>query len=104
MILALSFVRYIIFIHQFYFLLLLFGVDIPILQAFLGISLIYLVMNVLPIITIAEIGIRGSVAIVILGYFTQNELGIVAATSILWILNLAFPVALGAILFWRIKM
>ncbi len=97
-IMMLSAVRYLIFSFQYYLLLILFGAEITILQAFIGISLSYLASSGIPSITLTEIGVRGSVSIFFLGFFVDSDTIILAASSSLWIINVAFPASTGAFL------
>ena len=94
--LLLSFIRYCVFSIQFYVLLILFGVDIPLLHAFALISLIFFSMAVIPTVALTEIGVRGSVALFFLGLASENSIGIVTATFGLWIINLALPAIIGS--------
>lgn len=109
-VLLLSFGRYLVFFTQFYLLLIIFGVNIPVEQAFLMTSMIYLTMAAIPTIALTELGVRGSVSLYFIGlYFTyhnpsgQNELGVLTASSVIWLINLAIPALLGAIFVFRLK-
>ena len=98
-----SFIRYTIFLFQYYLLLELFQVEISFSIAVMTITLTYLLSSVIPSFTLTEIGIRGSAAIFFMGMFSANIPGIVAATAVLWIVNLALPAMIGAILFYMTK-
>ncbi len=95
-ILLYSFLRYFIFSLQFYLLLLIFDVQIRFLESFVAITLTYLFMAVIPTTTLAELGVRGSLAIFFVGMFTQHIPGIILATIFIWIINLAIPAIAGA--------
>lgn len=98
-----SFVRYCVFLFQFFLLFLAFGLDIHFAEAFVSVALTYFLMAALPGIPPAEIGIRGSVALFFAGLFSDNETGIIAASSLLWIINLALPALLGSVFLLRAK-
>lgn len=109
-VLGLSFSRYIVFVTQFYILLKLFNVPIPYNEAFLLITMIYLVMAAIPTIALTELGIRGSVSLYFIGlYFTSlgimcsYDMGIITATTVLWVINLVIPAVTGAIFVFRLK-
>ncbi len=93
----LSFSRYLVFMSQFFILLCLFDIYLTYTQAYISISLIYLFATLIPTSTLIELGIRGSLAIFFIGFFSENVLGIVLSTSILWIINLAIPAIIGSI-------
>ncbi len=103
-ILLLSFLRYIVFMLQFYLLLKLFEVELSFSIALMTITLTYLVSSIIPSFTLTEIGIRGSAAIFFMAMFSVNIPGIIAATAVLWIINLAVPAIVGAVLFYMTKL
>ncbi len=93
--------RYLIFLFQFYLLLIFFDVKISIFEAFLGISLTYFTVSIIPSITLAEIGIRGSASIFFIGLFSSDSPSILSASILLWLINLAVPAVIGSVLFFR---
>jgi len=109
-VLGLSLARFIVFITQFFLLLHLFKIAIPYNEAIILISMIYLVMAAIPTIALTELGVRGSVSLYFISlYFTahnpsgQSDVGIIAASSMLWIINLVIPSIVGAIFVFRLK-
>ncbi len=100
-VILLSCLRYFIFISQFYFLLIVFDIKLSTINAFIAISLIYLFATLIPTTTIAELGIKGSLAIYFIGLFSENIVGIIASTMLLWIINLAIPSVFGSIFFFK---
>lgn len=106
-----SVLRYIIYSTQFYLMLRVFGINTALPAAFMLISVIYLLMTLIPTITITELGIRGSVSAGVFGlYFEQTGVWnaemafqVIAASSALWLLNLVIPSLLGALLTFRLK-
>lgn len=102
-VLAYSFGRYVVFTLQFYLLLKIFGVEVSYFPAMMMISITYLVMAIIPTIAIAELGVRGSVAVYFIGMISANELGILTTSFALWIVNLAFPALLGSLFIFNLK-
>lgn len=109
-VLLLSFTRYIVFTAQFILLLVLFGIKMPYSQAFIMISMIYMIVAAFPTFFLSEIGVRGSAAIYFISmYFEKHNLpvasniNILVATSVLWIVNLAIPALLGAVFIFKLK-
>ena len=102
-ILAASLCRYIIFLIQFFLLLIGFGAEVTLLQASLSVALIYFCMAAIPSFTLAELGIRGSVSLFFLGMFSANSMAIILASSALWIANLAIPAVIGSFFFYRTR-
>lgn len=101
--LLLSFLRYLVFTFQFFILLKLFGVHLSYFNAIIGISQVYLCMSIIPTFALTEIGVRGSVAVWVLGIFSSSISGIVAASLTLWIINLAIPALIGTYFLAKLK-
>lgn len=102
-VLSLSLLRVLVFTAQYLFLLKWMNVDVPIVQGFCTAALFFWVMAVIPSFALTELGIRGAVSIYIFGNFSSNTIGIVAATTGLWMLNLIVPSVIGSILIIRMK-
>jgi len=93
-----SLVRYFVFMLQFRLILNILNVDISFQDMFLGLSLTYYAMALLPIITLAEPLARSSLSLVFFSNFTQQSSEILIAILLLWIVNLVIPSVLGTIL------
>lgn len=94
-VLTLSFGRFLIFSLQYYLLLNYFGVDISVLQAGILIPVYLITLTAIPTITLAELGVREVVAITIFSVISDNEIGMVATTFAIWLINLAAPAIVG---------
>ncbi|MBM3412365.1 MAG: hypothetical protein FJY19_03175 [Bacteroidetes bacterium] len=105
--LGLSFIRYIIFLFQYGAALAAFMILLNPLDWIAGISFTFLVLSVVPNFAVADLGVRGFVSVGILGFFTMNKAGILLAVSMVWLVNLMLPAAMGALLligvqkFWK---
>ena len=95
--------RYFIFSLQFIILLHVFGINISFMDAILSVMLIFFFITITPTITIAEIGVRGSVAIFVLGLFSSNDIAILSSTTILWLINLIIPAIIGSFFIFSLK-
>lgn len=110
-VLLISLARYVIFSSQFLILLRISGAAVPPAQGFILIPVIFLVMAIVPSIALADLGIRGSVSLYILGlYFTTfasgvpvPEIAILAASTALWLINLILPAILGTLFVFNLK-
>ena len=67
-----SLLRYMVFASQYVLLMLMLGLDIEVLQAYLAISLIYFVSAFIPSVALTEIGIKGSISISVLELFSPE--------------------------------
>ncbi len=99
--LTLSFVRYGVFSLQYLLLLWMFHVDVGILSGAVMICLIFFTQTIIPSITLAEMGIRGSVSLFFLSFLSDNHIGILSASLFLWFINLIIPALIGAMLLAR---
>jgi hypothetical protein len=95
---ALSVSRYILYVYQYYFLLLFFGVEISMYEALVAIPINYLLVSITPSIAFAELGIRGSYAIIIIGAFTHNAPAVALAGVTVWLINYVVPMIAGSLL------
>jgi len=96
-ILALSFFRYLVFTLQFVLLVLFFDIDITVINTLLGLAQFYLVLLIIPTISIAEPGIRGIVAMAVFSQYTNNVEMIIVSISLLWLINIVIPALLGSV-------
>lgn len=109
-ILIISFARYLLYSFQFVLLIWAFNVPLSYLNAMIPISLTYLMMMIVPFITITEIAVRGSISIIIFekwlmmnGINSSLSAMIFSASSLLWIFNIAIPAIIGLFLINRLK-
>ena len=92
---CLAFMRYLIFATQFAIVLFSFGFNGTLVEAFLGIGILYLLQSFIPGSFLSELGIREVLSILIFSdYFDQPMAAPLAAFS-LWIINIGMPV-----IFW----
>lgn len=101
--LLLSFARYLVFSHQFYFLLLLFGAESNYFTLMSLIFSMYFMASFIPSISIFDWAIKGSVAVWLFSFIGLNELTIVTITSFMWVLNFAIPAIFGTIFVLNFK-
>lgn len=95
-ILTLSLVRYILFSHQFYFLLTIFRIETDYLTLIYLIFSMYLIASIIPSISLFDWAVKGSVAIYIFTFIDIPEITIVTITLLMWILNFAIPSIIGS--------
>ena len=92
----LSLFRYLIFSFQFYYLLLLFGVEISYLEAMKLITSMYFLASIIPSIFLFDVVIKGSVALYLFSLIGINELVILSIVTCMWILNFVTPSIIGS--------
>lgn len=109
-ILLLAFAKYVVYSFQFVLLIWAFDVPLNYFEAMIPIMFTYLLMTVIPFITITEIAVRGSVCIFvfekwlsIMGISTSFSLMVASASTMLWLYNLAIPAIIGLFCIRKLK-
>ncbi|MCO5234878.1 MAG: flippase-like domain-containing protein [Chitinophagaceae bacterium] len=95
-VLALSVIRYIIFLAQYILLLELVEVSVGWWNGFWLISILYLILALVPTMALLELGIRGKAGILLFHTVSANTAGIYAASVGIWMINLALPALIGS--------
>jgi len=94
---ALSLLKYLVFSHQFYFLLVLFGVELGYLECMSLLGLSYLISSLIPGFVLFDWLVKGSVAVAIFSRFGVDEMLVLSITSVMWLLNFGFPSLVGTL-------
>ncbi|GJM31645.1 MAG: hypothetical protein DHS20C18_06460 [Saprospiraceae bacterium] len=92
----LAFFRYAVYCLQYYLMLRFFGLYAPFWAAFSGIATIFLIQTSIPLPPLMGLMARGEIALLVWSDYSDNTLGILAATFLLFIINLSVPALLGA--------
>lgn len=103
-ILLLSFIRFSVFTVQYLLLFNLFGVQMMAWQGCYAISVMFLILAIIPMPGIAELGIRGKASIALFMLFSPNQIGILATTGCIWLINIILPAILGSLLMLNVKL
>ncbi|MDP4282663.1 MAG: lysylphosphatidylglycerol synthase domain-containing protein [Bacteroidota bacterium] len=110
-VLMLSLFRYGVFSCQFFLLLKIFHVPVPVADGLILIPMIFFILTVVPSSIMTDLGIRGSAALYIFGlFFTRYgiqadamNLGVLTASTLIWVINLLIPAILGTFFLFRLK-
>lgn len=89
--------RYFIYCLQYLLLLQVFEVSLSVKQSLLHIPSIFFLQTLLPSLAIADIGLRSEISLQILEPFSVLAAHVVAATVLLWLINLIIPSIIGAV-------
>lgn len=93
--LIISAARYLVYCTQNYLILNALGINIGIIDGYLAIFLIYGIISFVPRPALAELGVRCSVATLVLSHYTPTPLLPAAASALLWIINILIPCIIG---------
>lgn len=102
-VLAISVIRYLIFLSQFILLLELVQVKVGWWNGFWLVSLLYLILALVPTMAMLELGVRGKAGILLFQTVSSNTVGIYAASIGIWMVNLAVPALIGSWVVLRYK-
>jgi uncharacterized membrane protein YbhN (UPF0104 family) len=95
-VLLVSLLRYIIFSHQFYLLVVLFGVEVSYQIAIMLIFSMYLLVTLLPVMSLFDFVIKGSVAIYLFQFVGADKGIIMIISTLMWLLNFVLPALIGS--------
>jgi len=95
--LGLSFLRFLVFTSQFTLLMYAFGEEISI-GLVLAIWQLYLLTLIAPSLFLGKIGVKESIAIVVLGSIGVNEFSILFASLTVWLVNNISPTLFGLLI------
>lgn len=102
-VLYLSTVRYLVFLCQYILLLDVMQVHTGWWDAFWLITVLYLILAVVPTISLLELGVRGKAGILLFQTLSTNTVGIYAASTGIWLVNLVVPAVAGGVIAIRHK-
>lgn len=92
----LSFLRFVVFTHQFYYLLLIFNVDISYFNAISAITTMYLIASIIPMLSLFDVVLKGTVAIWVFYFSGIEPVAILCITTLMWVLNFVIPALIGS--------
>lgn len=92
----LSFLRYIVFAHQFYVLLLIFKIDVSYIDALSAIASVYFIASIVPMLSLFDVVLKSTVAVWIFSYITTDVVSILSITTLMWIFNFVIPALIGS--------
>lgn len=89
---------------QFYCLLRAFTPGAPVLEGYLGISLVYFVKNFIPPLTFLDVGVREGAAVFFLGGLGFPSAAALNAAFLLFCINFLIPALVGLPLVFRLRL
>jgi hypothetical protein len=98
-----SILRYVIFSHQFCFLLAFFNLPISYFEMIAAITTIYFLSTFLPAISLFDIVIKGSIGVIVFGLLQVEEVIIIQVMGLMWGFNYAIPLIIGSVLALQLR-
>ncbi|WP_336516177.1 lysylphosphatidylglycerol synthase domain-containing protein [Pollutibacter soli] len=101
--LTFSLIRFSVFIIQYNLMLQVMDVQLGWWQGFWTVSVLFLLLAVIPTIALLELGLRWEFSVLLFGLFSNNSVGMYAAATGIWFINLVVPAIAGSffMLGWR---
>jgi hypothetical protein len=97
-VLSLSITRFLVFVIQYILLFQVMHVNIGWWEGCWTVSVLFLWLAIWPTIALLELGLRWEYSLILFSMYSQNIVGIYAATTCIWLINLVLP-AMGGSLF-----
>lgn len=94
-ILALSALRYLVYLFQFMLLLRAAGIDLDAFLLAAAVAVTYGLITLIPTFAFTEIVVRGSAAAAVIGGMSGNEPAALSAALVLWAVNVGLPAIAG---------
>jgi hypothetical protein len=103
-ILSIAAVRYLVFLVQYW--LVFQALDIQIIGGNLiaCTAALFLMLAVIPSVSLAELGIRGKTSLYVFGIFSANSLAILVAAGVIWLINIILPALAGSLILLGVKL
>lgn len=101
---ALSFIRYGVFAFQYFLIVHFFKIELDFSKALLLIPAIFFIQSIIPSFAVADLGIRTTVSVWVFGNLNlANEGSFIAASTMLWSINLLLPSVWGMLALLKTK-
>lgn len=95
---GLSALRYTVYCSQLACVMWCSGVNLSVGDMITAILAFYLFVTITPSLPVADVGIRGSWAIIVFSHFTDNIAAIAMAVVLLWVVNSVLPMLTGSVI------
>lgn len=103
-ILALSALRYFVFLLQYWLVFTYLGLALVWSDLVSATAVMFLILAVVPTISLAELGIRGKVSLFVFSLFVSDSLGILVSTALIWLINIILPAVAGSLMMLGVKL
>jgi hypothetical protein len=96
-VLLLSTLRFLVFVIQYNLMLWIMQVGIGWWEGFWAVCVLFLLLATLPTVALLELGLRWEYSIMLFGLYSSNTVGIYAAATGIWLVNLVLPAMAGSL-------
>ena len=96
--LGLAFARYLVYLMQYNWAAQMLSIPINWLDLSIGIMALLFFLSMIPAISLTDLVIRGQFFLLLMAPFYQNDIMLIALTTLIWFVNFLIPSILGAFL------
>jgi hypothetical protein len=96
--LALALARYIVYLLQYNWAGAMLAIPVDWLDLSIAIMALLFFLSMIPAISLTDLVIRGQLFLLLMAPFYQNDIMLIALTTLIWIVNFLIPSILGAVL------
>ena len=100
---ALSLLRYSIFILQFTWVATILALPIPTIDLWIALVVLLLCLSIIPAIALTDLVIRGQLIVLLLAPYYTNSLMLICFSTIIWAVNILLPAIIGSFLLLGFK-
>jgi len=98
-----SIARYVVFTIQYLLIIDLLIGNISLYQSTLMLFILYFIQSALPSLDLLDIGVRSVTATYFFAYITNQEIAVMAAIALIWLINLIIPAILGTYFVFKLN-
>ena len=103
-VLFLSFFRYAVFVGQYVLVLQAFSVQSDTWTLIWLVTVFFLWLSIGPTIALLELGLRWEYSLLLFGMVSSQSVGIYAAATLVWLINLVIPALVGSLLMLSLRL
>lgn len=100
---ALAFSRYLVYILQYNWASEMLSISVHALDLSIAIMVLLFFLSMIPAISLTDLVIRGQLFLLLMAPFYQNDIMLIALTTLIWIVNFLIPSIIGSILLLSFK-
>jgi len=98
-----SLLRFAVFTSQYLLVMKLLIPEAPVYQSALLVFILFFVQSALPSLDLFDFGVRSMTAAYFFSYVTNQEVAVMAAAALIWLVNLIIPAIMGAFFVFKLK-
>lgn len=102
-IMLLSLSRFSVFTSQYLIIIHFLIPQLSISDSALMIFILFFIQSALPSLDLLDIGVRSLTATYFFGYLTNQDIAVMAATALIWFVNLIIPAVIGSFFVFNLK-